>query len=142
MPEGNENIQLREIEELKRELAEKEAVLKNEIPQTEDREVEIIKENLQELSPQQAVPTSQKIAASDSDEIIIENTKKDAGKIKDFDTTRQVKVLSALAFEKGINYSVEVARNLNNAYLLDKLHDELVGELHEELVKKGKLKEI
>ena len=142
MPESNENIQLSEIEELKRKLAEKEAALKEEAPRVENREAEITRENLQESVPRQAVPTQQQTAVSDDDKDVKESVEKDFKKIKNLDAAGQVKVLSALAFEKGINHSVKVARNLNNAYLLDELHDKLVGELYEELVEKGKLKEI
>ena len=141
MPESNESIQLNEIEELKKKLAEKEAVFKGETSQAENREAEITRENLQEVSPQQAIPVSQRTTVfSDDDEE--ESVERDSKKIKNLDTARQVKVLSALAFEKGINHSVKIARDLNDAYLLDELHDKLVGELHEELIKKGKLKEI
>ena len=141
MPESNENIQLDEIKELEKKLAERRAAFGREIPQVENRETEITEENLQEVSPQQAVSTSQQtIATDDKDET--KSVEKDFKKIKNLDTARQVEVLSALAFEKGINHSINVARNLSDAYLLDELHDKLVGELHEELVKRGKLKEI
>ena len=141
MPESNESIQLNEIEELKKKLAEKEAAFQGEVSQVENREAEITKENLQELTPQQAIPVSQKTTVPNDDDAE-ESAEGDSKKIKNLDTAGQVKVLSALAFEKGINHSVRIARSLNDAYLLDELHDKLVGELHEELVKKGKLKEI
>jgi len=143
MPENNENMQLREIEELKRKLAEKEAAFETGTPQIENREAEMTKENLQESLPPQTIPSQQKTTTTtDNDRTKIEEIKKDVGKIKNLDTARQVEVLLTLAFEKGINHSVSVARKLNDAYLLDELHDKLVGELHEELVKRGKLKEI
>ncbi len=141
MPENNENIQLSEIEELKKKLAEKEAAFKGEVSQVENKEAEITRENLQELAPQQTVPVSQKTTISNDDDAE-KSTERDSQKIKNLDTAGQIKVLSALAFEKGINHSVRVARSLNDAYLLDELHDKLVGELHEELVERGKLKEI
>ncbi len=141
MPESSENIQLDEIKELEKKLAEKRAAFEEEVPQVENREAEITKENMQEVASQQAISTQQQ-ATTASDETAKENVEKDFRKIKNLDTARQVEVLSTLAFEKGINHSVSIARNLNDAYLLDELHDRLVGELHEELVKKGKLKEI
>ncbi len=141
MPESSENIQLDEIKELEKKLAEKRAAFEEEVPQVENREAEITKENMQEVASQQAISTQQQ-ATTASDEPAKENVEKDFRKIKNLDTARQVEVLSTLAFEKGINHSVSIARNLNDAYLLDELHDRLVGELHEELVKKGKLKEI
>ncbi|MEA1937296.1 MAG: hypothetical protein U9N04_04270 [Patescibacteria group bacterium] len=143
MPESNENIQLDEIKELEKKLAERKAAFEKEVPQVENREAEITKENLQEVFPQQAFPTQgQTTITDDNSKDETESVKKDFRKIKNLDTARQVEVLLALAFEKGINHSVIIARNLKDAYLLDELHDKLVGELHEELVKKGKLKEI
>ena len=142
MPERNENIQLDEIKELEKRLAEKRAAFGGEAPQVENREAEITRENLQEVSPRQAIPTRQQTTVASDNEDETKSVEKDFKKIKNFDTARQVEVLSALAFEKGINHSVSVARNLNDAYLLDELHDKLVGELREELVKRGKLKEI
>ena len=141
MSESNENIQLDEIKELEKRLAEKRAAFETEIPRAENREAEITEENLQEVSPQQAVSISQQTTVAD-DKDKTKSAEKDFKKIKNLDTARQVEALSALAFEKGINHSVSIARNLNDAYLLDELHDKLVGELHEELVKRGKLKEI
>ena len=129
MPESNESIQLSEIEELKRKLAEKEAAFKGEVSQVENREAEITKENLQELVSQQTVPVSQKTTVSNDDDAE-ESAEGDSQKIKNLDTVGQVKVLSALAFEKGINHSVRIARSLQNAYLLDERDDKLVGELH------------
>jgi len=140
MPESNENIKIREIEKLEKELAEKKAAIES--GRIENREVEITEENLGEkqsqiISAQQTATT----IATDDEEVATE-IKNDAKEIKNLDTVRQVKVLVTLAFEKGIGHSIKVARNLNDAYLLDELHDKLVGELRSELVEKGKLKEI
>lgn len=52
----------------------------------------------------------------------------------------QIKKLVSLAFTKGLNYSFEVAKKLNDPYILDELHDILVDELYEQLIKKDKLK--
>ena len=140
MPE-NENIKLEEIEKLEKELAEKRAFLES--GKIERKETEITKENLAE-QPTRAIPVQQ--TATVVGDVIVrteqEEIKRDVKEIKNFDTARQVKVLTTLAFEKGITHSIGVARNLNDAYLLDELHDKLVGELREELVEKGKLKDI
>lgn len=71
-----------------------------------------------------------------------EEVQKEIRNIKSLDRERQVQVLSNLAFDKGIAYAVSVARGLDNAYVLDKLHDTLVDQLYEELVNQGKLKEL
>ena len=139
MPELNENIKLEEIEKLEKELAEKKAAVEG--VGIESREAEITKENLGEQQSQ-AIPTQQTATEIIDDKEKIEEIKNDAKEIKNLDTARQVKVLITLAFEKGIGHSIKVARNLNDAYLLDELHDKLVGELRNELVEKGKLKDI
>lgn len=140
MPESNENLKFNEIQKLEKQLAEKKAALEMEAPQVEKKEAEITKENLPE-QPSQITSVQQTTIQTDDQEEK-EKVKNDIKTIKDMDTARQIKVLAVLAFEKGINYSVKVARGLNSAYLLDELHDQLVGELHEELIKKGKLKEL
>ncbi|MCK5465958.1 hypothetical protein KAI56_00460 [Candidatus Parcubacteria bacterium] len=139
MPESNENIKIQEIEKLEKELAEKRAAIES--VGIESREAEITKENLGEQQSQ-TIPTQQTTTAITTDDEKTKEIKNDAKEIKNLDTARQVKVLVVLAFEKGIGHSIKVARNLNDAYLLDELHDRLVGELRSELVEKGKLKEI
>jgi len=145
MPEiKNENIKLREIEELEKQLAERKAAFEKEGRRIEAAgKIEITKENAPE-KPWQATPAQPAVAtvAIDEEKARLEEIKRDVKKIKNLDTARQVKVLVTLAFEKGIAHSIKVARSLNDAYLLDQLHDELIGELREELVKKGRLKEI
>ncbi len=144
MPEiNNENPNLLEIEELEKKLAEKKASLElgEKSSGTEKREAEITKENIQEqsssMTPNSTQAKTTAIAKEDK-----KNFKKDVEELKKLDTAGQVKKLSFLAFEKGISHSIKVARSLNDSYLLDELHDKLAGELHEELVKKGKLKDI
>ena len=139
MPESNENIKIQEIEKLEKELAEKRAAIES--MGIENKEAEITKENLAEQA-MQTIPSQQTTTAVATDDEEAEEIKKDAKEIKNLDTARQVKVLVTLAFEKGIGHSIKVARNLNDAYLLDELHDKLVGELRNELVEKGKLKDI
>ena len=139
MSELNENIQLEEIEKLEKELAIKKAAIES--MGIENKEAEITKENLEEQQSQ-ITPAQQTTIAITDDKEKTEEIKNDAREIKNLDTARQVKVLITLAFEKGIGHSIKVARNLNDAYLLDELHDKLVGELRNELVEKGKLKDL
>ena len=139
MPELNENIKIREIQKLEIELAERRAAIES--VGVENKEAEITEENLGERQSQ-TIPTQQTTTAIATDDQKAEEIKNDAKGIKNLDTARQVKVLITLAFEKGLTHSIKVARNLNDAYLLDELHDKLVGELRNELVEKGKLKEI
>ncbi len=55
---------------------------------------------------------------------------------------RQIQLLIELVFQKGVDHAIEVARRLDNPYLLDELHDSLVDELYNKLVEEGKLKKI
>ena len=144
MPEiNNENVNLQEIEEMEKKLALKKAALglETEASGVETKEAEITKENIQE-QPLPATPSSTQTQIATDDEKDKKKIKKDAEELRNLDTAGQVKKLTFLAFEKGIGHSIKVARSLNDAYLLDELHDRLVGELHQELIKKGKLKDI
>ena len=53
----------------------------------------------------------------------------------------QVKVLSDIAFEKGLDAAIEEAKKLNNPHILDEFHDILVDELYKKLVEAGKLEQ-
>ncbi len=59
--------------------------------------------------------------------------------IKKLSQEKQIKALCNLAFEKDIDFAAEIAKGLNDAYVLDEFHDKL-DKLN--LIKKGKLKEI
>ncbi len=68
--------------------------------------------------------------------------KEEADKFKGLEKNQQLKNLVDLAFQKGIDYAAEVAREMDSAYLMDEFHDTLVDQLHKELVERGKLEEI
>jgi len=53
---------------------------------------------------------------------------------------RQIKLLTDLAFEKGIDRAIDVVKRMENPYLLDEFHDAMVDELYTKLVETGKLK--
>lgn len=55
---------------------------------------------------------------------------------------KKIKTLSALAWQKGISYSIEVARRLEDPYTLDQLHAQLSNELHDQLVDAKKLDDV
>lgn len=65
--------------------------------------------------------------------------KKITRQMKDADIARQLIVLVDLARFKGVYYAVKIARKIGNAYLLDRLHDALVNDLYEDLIKNKKL---
>ena len=72
----------------------------------------------------------------------VKEVKPEVWEFKRLEKNQQLKNLVDLAFQKGVVYAADVARDLESPYLMDEFHDALVGELHKELVEKGKLEEI
>jgi cell division protein FtsI/penicillin-binding protein 2 len=146
MPEINspENSRLEEIEELERQLAEKKAAANIESGMNQvERQMEISRENLPEFQTQIAAPTpTSQAAQTDVKSDKKKEIEQDARSIAAMDETRKVETLVAIALEKGITYSIEVANSLQDPYILDTLHDKLIGELHDRLVKENKLKDL
>ncbi|MBU4285033.1 hypothetical protein KKF60_00330 [Patescibacteria group bacterium] len=96
-----------------------------------EKQKEILKEAISErITTAQPVISQQQVAAQT------------AQKLKDQPKDRQIQLLIEMAFEKGIVEAVEVAKNLDNPYLLDEFHDALVDEFYKKLVEQGKLKAI
>ncbi|MBI4836965.1 MAG: hypothetical protein HY813_00985 [Candidatus Portnoybacteria bacterium] len=46
----------------------------------------------------------------------------------------QVESLCDLAFQRGLDFAIKTARNLNNPYVLDAFHDALVDKLYKRLI--------
>jgi len=65
-----------------------------------------------------------------------------AQKLKEEPKERQIELLIQMAFDKDVVEAVGVARNLDNAHLVDEFHDVLVDKLYDKLVEQGKLKQI
>lgn len=69
---------------------------------------------------------------------IIADVHPDAEKLGQvIDATSQVTQLVELAQVKGVAHAVEVARKMNDLYVLDTMHDELADKLYEALKAKG-----
>lgn len=62
--------------------------------------------------------------------------------LQTLDRENQVKALCQLALDKSIDFALEIAKQLDNAYVLDEFHDSLVDELQQRLFKEGKLKKL
>ena len=60
---------------------------------------------------------------------------------EDSKSEEQVKILREIAFEKGIDEAIEEAKKLDNPYLLDEFHDDLVDKFYKKLVEAGKLEQ-
>lgn len=52
---------------------------------------------------------------------------------------RQVTMLVNLALEQGIDHAVNIAKNLNDPFIYDSLHDSLTTMFYDELIKRNKL---
>ncbi len=65
--------------------------------------------------------------------------KKITCQIKDADIAHQLIILVDIARFKGVYYAIKKAKEIGNAYLLDRFHDAIVNELYEELIRNKKL---
>lgn len=65
--------------------------------------------------------------------------KKITRQMKDADIARILVDLVNLARFEGVYYAIRIAKKYGNAYLLDRLHDAIINDLYEELVKSKKL---
>lgn len=65
--------------------------------------------------------------------------KKVTRQMKDADIARILVDLVNLARFEGVYYAIRIAKKYGNAYLLDRLHDAIINDLYEELVKSKKL---
>ncbi len=66
----------------------------------------------------------------------------DAVRIKKLEAEQQVRKLTELAIHKGIYYAIEVVRQIDDPYLIDRFHDALINDYFEKLVASKKLKRI
>jgi hypothetical protein len=127
-----------EVVELEKRLAEKkkELVEREEVEQ-HDREIikEVLKEKLEKPTVSKATPPA---APLPTPKAVVKKAKELKGEKKE----RQIQLLTDLAFEKGVSHATEVAKKLDDPFILDEFHDTLVDELHNYLVEQGKLKQI
>jgi len=125
-----------EIAELERKLAEKKRELEEKREVKHEKEIlkEVLKEKIEKPVPPKATP----ITPSAVQKVVIKKAKQ----IKNQQKERQIKLLTDLAFEKGVIHATEVAKKLEDPYILDEFHDTLVDELYSYLVEQGKLKRI
>jgi len=98
--------------------------------------------------PQPKVEVEPKIEAQPSDDDIIITEEAPAPAPAPIVVTppdesikNQVKVLSDIAFEQGLDTAIEEAKKLGNPYILDEFHDMMVDELYKKLVEAGKLEQ-
>ena len=120
----------KEFEKRRAEVLKQPEIKEKEITKEKEREIlkETVSERIEKAQPLSSV--QQKTAL------------RTAQQIKAQSKERQIQLLTDLVFEKGISHAVEVARRLENPYLLDEFHDALVNELYGKLVEAGKLKQL
>lgn len=88
-----------------------------------------------EKAPPVSAPSS--LAGFDSDKI-----EEWLAVLKRMNKEDQIKTLCQLAFKKGLDFSINLAKALDNAYVLDKFHDSIVDELYKKLVETGQLESL
>jgi len=123
-----------EIFDLEKKLAEKRAMLGQE--KQKPLEQVIGQEKAKPQTTTQPATSSAPVSPSQ------EPAKEKAKELKRYEKTQQLKGLIDIAFQKGVSYAVQVAREMDNPFLLDELHDVMVDELKKELIDRGKLEEI
>ncbi len=126
-----------ELEAIKEKVLEKKERFSKE-EKGEIRDKDIIKEALKEkLEEKKGSKGEKPPIAAPSLRVV-----KTVQKIRDEKREKQVKLLVDLAFEKGVVHATEVAKKLNDPYLLDEFHDALVDEFYDYLVEQDKLDQI
>jgi len=90
----------------------------------------------QEAAPQASVPGPMPSALGPEPKEIRSWVKK----LKTQTREEQIKTLNDLAVQRGVDFVIEIAKALDDAHVLDELHDSLVDELYQKLVEQGKLK--
>lgn len=120
-------------------------------------ELASLKEKILERQKEfQEIKESEKIVSEEIDALEKEAVKKSPGaavsqKIIQEDTKTVLEIknedaraeaLLKLSFEKGVYHAINVAKNLNDPYILDVFHDRLVSDFYESLIKRGKLKQL
>lgn len=121
---------LKKFEQKRAEVLKQPGFKEGELSKEKEREIlkEVTGERIQKAQP---LPPGQQKAVAQKVQQIRKQSKE-----------RQIQLLIELAFEKSIAQAVEVAKQLDNPYLLDEFHDALVDELYNKLVEMGKLKSL
>ena len=107
-------------------------------PETAERELSLEKQKeILRQAVSERITTAQPVSPAQQQAAV-----QKAQQIKDQPKERQIELLKQIAFEKSVIEAVEVAKKLDNPYLLDEFHDALIDELYNKLVEQGKLKQI
>ncbi|MFH1129262.1 MAG: hypothetical protein V1686_00800 [Patescibacteria group bacterium] len=110
------------------------------LKQIDNKEGELSMEKQKEIlreAVNERIATAQPISTGQQQAIV-----QTAQKLKDEPKERQIQLLTQMAVDKGVIEAVNIARNLDNPYLLDAFHDALIDHFYNQLIEKGKLKSI
>ena len=133
MEEKIQNKYQESVEEKHEEVVEK--------PVEVEQNIEI--EPSKETEPVKEVPMQEKeIPPAPTTSPASNQVQQQVKQLKGLDRQNQVKALCNLAFQEGLDFAIETAKNLDSAYILDELHDSLVDELKKRLIEEGKLKRL
>jgi hypothetical protein len=132
-----EDFEQREIERLKREILDREKKIAEKRAERE-LTMEIFKPASEGAVDQEKI----EIGSAPAAQINPAQIKKQSQQISALDPQNQVKALCNLAFQKGLDFAIQTARNLNNPYVLDAFHDALVDELYRRLIEERKIEKI
>ncbi len=125
-------------------------ILKSERKLTEEKQevkkprIEIIEEPeiIQERSKEPEESVEKEITPTTSASKLSSKIKNKIKELKELDRESQIKELCKLSFSENLDFAVNVAKGLDDAYVLDEFHDTLVDELYDKLVEEDKLKKI
>lgn len=80
-------------------------------------------------------------AAQAQKAVIKQSLADDIAFVSEIDRPKQVKSLVLMALQRGLHYSYDVAKGMNDPHLLDEFHDALAVEMRDLLCKQKKLKD-
>lgn len=108
--------------------ADLETPLTKEKPIKFEEEIAEVKERAEELKTKEVRQIRDQIEKTDLDDQLKIQAATQAQSIKQLDEEKKIKKLLALAKSKGVIYAVNVAKKMDDPYVLDLLHDILAQE--------------
>ena len=116
---------------VKKEKKINEEILEPSLPEREPIETEEFlteKEEERELTEQEVKDLMEGVEKTDLDEHLKAQVQGQVKNLKALDDDKKVKKLMELAKSKGVVFAINVAKKMNDPYVLDKLHDLLAKE--------------
>lgn len=116
-----------------------------------EQDINILKERIEKIEPDLTTPEKEKRIKEEIKNYIEEiqetpdfaspvDNRDEEEEVSKFPPSQQVGALISLVFEKGLEKTVSVAKNLNNPAILDEFHDTLIDRYYEKLLEEGFLR--